>query len=52
MTKRILIFGTTGTVGSGALFECLDHPEITEVIGAPFKSEIWPFNSSRDSKAA
>lgn len=32
MTKRILIFGATGTVGSGALLECLDHPEITEVI--------------------
>ena len=31
MTKRILIFGATGTWGSGALLECLDHPEITEV---------------------
>lgn len=29
---RIVIFGATGTVGAGALLECLDHPEITEVL--------------------
>ncbi len=32
MTKRVLIFGATGTVGAGALLECLDHPEIGEVL--------------------
>ena len=30
--KRIVIFGATGTVGAGALLECLDHPDIAEVI--------------------
>lgn len=30
--KRVVIFGATGTVGAGALLECLDHPDITEVI--------------------
>lgn len=32
MTKRVMIFGATGTVGAGALLECLDHPGIDEVI--------------------
>ncbi len=30
--SRILIFGATGTVGHGALLECLDHPQITQVV--------------------
>lgn len=30
--KRVVIFGATGTVGAGALLECLDHPDITDVI--------------------
>lgn len=30
--KRVLIFGATGTVGAGALLECLDHPEVGEVL--------------------
>lgn len=30
-TKRVVIFGATGTVGAGALLECLDHPGIAEV---------------------
>jgi len=30
--SRILIFGATGTVGHGALLECLDHPDITEIV--------------------
>jgi len=30
--KRVIIFGASGTVGRGALLECLDHPGITEVI--------------------
>lgn len=29
---RVVIFGATGTVGAGALLECLDHPGISEVI--------------------
>ncbi|ULO20312.1 MULTISPECIES: hypothetical protein [unclassified Sulfitobacter] len=32
MKKCVLIFGATGTVGAGALLECLDHPEIGEVL--------------------
>lgn len=32
MSKRVMIFGATGTVGAGTLLECLDHPEIDEVI--------------------
>lgn len=31
MTKGVLIFGATGTVGAGTLLECLDHPDIGEV---------------------
>lgn len=31
-TKRIAIFGATGTVGAGALLECLDHPGVAEVV--------------------
>lgn len=30
--KRIVIFGATGTVGAGALLECLDHPGVGEVV--------------------
>ncbi|MDH3222336.1 MAG: NAD-dependent epimerase/dehydratase family protein [Gemmatimonadota bacterium] len=29
---RILLFGATGMIGSGVLLECLDHPDVTEVI--------------------
>lgn len=34
MTKpqRVVIFGATGTVGAGALLECLDCPAISEVL--------------------
>ncbi len=31
-TKRVVIFGATGTLGAGALLECLDHPEFAEVV--------------------
>lgn len=30
--KRIVIFGASGTVGAGALLECLDHTQVAEVI--------------------
>ncbi len=29
---RIIITGTTGMVGEGVLLECLQHPEVTEVL--------------------
>lgn len=31
-SKRVVVFGASGTVGAGALLECLDHSEIGEVI--------------------
>jgi len=38
---KIIITGTTGMVGEGVLLECLNHPEITEVLSVSRKpSEI------------
>lgn len=34
---RVIITGTTGMVGEGVLLECLDHPEITEVLSVSRK---------------
>lgn len=30
--KKVIVTGATGMVGKGVLFECLDHPEISEVL--------------------
>jgi len=32
MKLKVIITGTTGMVGKGVLLECLDHPEIAEVL--------------------
>lgn len=32
MSFKVIITGTTGMVGKGALLECLDHPEIEKVL--------------------
>ena len=32
MGHKVIITGTTGMIGKGVLYECLDHPEITEVL--------------------
>lgn len=32
MKRKVLITGASGMVGKGVLLECLDHPEITEVL--------------------
>lgn len=29
---KIILFGATGMIGSGALIECLDHPDVDEVL--------------------
>ena len=29
---KVVIFGATGMLGSGALIECLEHPQVTEVL--------------------
>lgn len=34
---KIIITGTTGMVGEGILLECLDHPQITEVLSVSRK---------------
>jgi nucleoside-diphosphate-sugar epimerase len=34
---KIIITGTTGMVGEGVLFECLAHPQITEVLSVSRK---------------
>jgi len=35
---KVIITGTTGMVGEGVLLECLNHPEITEVLSVSRKS--------------
>ena len=30
--KKVIITGATGMIGRGVLLECLDHPEIAEVL--------------------
>lgn len=32
MKLRVIITGTTGMVGKGVLLECLDHPDVAEVL--------------------
>ncbi|MCU7549688.1 NAD-dependent epimerase/dehydratase family protein [Chitinophagaceae bacterium LB-8] len=32
MSYKVIITGTTGMVGEGVLMECLDHPQISEVL--------------------
>jgi uncharacterized protein YbjT (DUF2867 family) len=34
---KIIITGTTGMVGEGVLLECLDHPQVTEVLSVSRK---------------
>ena len=32
MQIKVIITGATGMVGEGVLFECLEHPSVTEVL--------------------
>jgi N-acetyl-gamma-glutamylphosphate reductase len=34
---KVIITGTTGMVGEGVLLECLNHPDITEVLSVSRK---------------
>lgn len=37
MNYKVIITGTTGMVGEGVLMECLDHPQISEVLSVSRK---------------
>lgn len=37
MSYKVIITGTTGMVGEGVLLECLEHPQITEVLSVSRK---------------
>jgi uncharacterized protein YbjT (DUF2867 family) len=37
MNYKVIITGTTGMVGEGVLIECLDHPQISEVLSVSRK---------------
>jgi len=41
---KVIITGATGMVGKGVLLECLDHPDVTEVlvIGRRSTNETHP----------
>jgi hypothetical protein len=38
MNYKVIITGATGMVGEGVLLECLDHPEVSEVLSISRKS--------------
>lgn len=62
---RVVLFGATGMLGSGALLECLDHPDVSEVLAVSRRTtgvthakltdllheDFLDFSSARDALA-